>query len=261
MDPTIMAWRQSRGEQPQTLNGTVIDAQSVPLKFEPGEGWTYGGGIDWAGLLVSRLNNCMSLEEYMQENIFKPLGLKSTSFRLEKNPELKGRLVGMTERQPDGLLMPSKSWWIDNATEDCAGAGPHPTVGDFIKIVGDLVKELPVLLKKETVEQMFIGQLPHGSNALRDLWETSDITLAMTGMSELRGGVNFALGGMYVEEQMGSMKKGTLTWGGLPNLYWFANRKEGVAGFYASQLLPPGDAVSGKLARDFFQEVFRLSSA
>lgn len=60
-----MAWRPSRGEQPKTLDGTVVDAQLVPLKFEPGEGWTYGGGIDWADLLVSRLNHGVPLEEYM----------------------------------------------------------------------------------------------------------------------------------------------------------------------------------------------------
>ncbi|KFY21680.1 hypothetical protein V493_07204 [Pseudogymnoascus sp. VKM F-4281 (FW-2241)] len=46
MDPTIMAWRSSKGEQPKTLAGTVVDAQLVPLKFEPGEGWAYSGGID-----------------------------------------------------------------------------------------------------------------------------------------------------------------------------------------------------------------------
>lgn len=260
MDPTIMAWRSSRGEQPKTLSGTIADAQLVPLKFEPGEGWVYGGGIDWAGLLVSRLNHNLPLEEYMQENIFKPLGLEFTSFRVEKHPELKSRLVSTSERQTDGTLKPSKQLWTEHAPEDCAGGGLYSTVDDFIKIIGDLLRDTPILLKKDTVEQMFKGQLPQGSNALKGLSEASDIVFAMTGMSDVTEGVNFALGGMYMEEET-TMKKGTLCWGGLPNLYWFANRDEGIAGFYASQVLPPGDAISGKLARDFFQSVFRLGSA
>ncbi|KAJ5214349.1 Beta-lactamase family protein [Penicillium cf. viridicatum] len=190
MDPTIMAWRSSIGEQPKTLAGTIVDAQLVPLKFEPGEGWL----------------------------------------------------------------------WTDIAPDDCAGAGLYSTVDDFIKVIGDLVKDSPILLNRETVEQMFNEQFPQGSKALQGLGETPEILFAMTGMRDLTKGVNFALGGIYIEEDT-TMKKGTVCWGGLPNLYWFANRSEGVAGFYASQMLPLGDPPSGKLARAFFQEVFRLNSA
>ncbi|KFY21679.1 hypothetical protein V493_07203 [Pseudogymnoascus sp. VKM F-4281 (FW-2241)] len=154
----------------------------------------------------------------MQENIFKPLGLEFTSFRLETHPEIKSRLVNTTERQTDETLKPSKRLWTDHAPEDCAGAGLYSTVDDFIKIIGDLVRDSPILLKEKTVQQMFRGQLPRGSNALKGLNETPDILFAMTGMSDHTKGINFALGGLYIEEET-TMKKGTLCWGGLPNLY------------------------------------------
>lgn len=44
--PILMAWRASRKEGPQSLGGSVADAHSCPLVFEPGEGWAYSGGID-----------------------------------------------------------------------------------------------------------------------------------------------------------------------------------------------------------------------
>ncbi|KAH6967591.1 putative penicillin-binding protein [Ilyonectria sp. MPI-CAGE-AT-0026] len=260
IDPTIMAWRASRGEQPKTLAGTVIEAQSVPLKFEPGEGWAYAGGIDWAGLLVSRLNHNIPLEEYMQENIFLQLGLVSTSFRLEKHPEIQNKLASTSERQGDGNLKRAQKLWTDHAPEDCAGAGLYSTVEDFMKILGDLLKDSPTLLAKENVEEMFKGQLGKGSMAFKGLHESPDNLAAMVGLRDIEG-ANFALGGMYMEEQNGVMKPATLLGAGLPNLYWFANRNEGVAGFYASQVLPPGDPLSGQLAMAFFQEAFRLNSA
>jgi CubicO group peptidase (beta-lactamase class C family) len=49
--PLIMNWRDSRQETPLTLSGTVVKAHSIPLVFEPGEGWIYGGGVDLSSLL------------------------------------------------------------------------------------------------------------------------------------------------------------------------------------------------------------------
>jgi CubicO group peptidase (beta-lactamase class C family) len=41
--PTLAAWRAARGEYPQGLSGDVTTAHAVPLLFEPGESWAYGG--------------------------------------------------------------------------------------------------------------------------------------------------------------------------------------------------------------------------
>ena len=54
----------------------------APLVFDPGTSWEYGIGIDWLGVLIEKLNEC-SLQEYMQKNIFEPLGMENTSYDLE----------------------------------------------------------------------------------------------------------------------------------------------------------------------------------
>ena len=63
----LKAWRQSRGEPSLAVSGHVLAAFSTPLLFEPGEGMAYGGGLDWAGILISRATG-QSLGAYMQQH-------------------------------------------------------------------------------------------------------------------------------------------------------------------------------------------------
>jgi CubicO group peptidase (beta-lactamase class C family) len=68
ISPILKAWRISRGERGMAMAGTVLEAFGCPLLFEPGEGWEYGGGVDWAGYLIRRLNGNITLEEYFISN-------------------------------------------------------------------------------------------------------------------------------------------------------------------------------------------------
>ena len=38
------------------INANGAEAPDLPLVFEPGEGWIYGVGIDWAGKLVEAVS-------------------------------------------------------------------------------------------------------------------------------------------------------------------------------------------------------------
>jgi CubicO group peptidase (beta-lactamase class C family) len=52
---------------------------SLPLVHQPGEGWLYNSGSDILGVLISRVAGT-SLEEFLRERIFVPLGMNDTSF-------------------------------------------------------------------------------------------------------------------------------------------------------------------------------------
>src|ERR671912_651392 len=52
---------------------------SLPLVHQPGEGWLYNSGSDILGVLISRVAGT-SLEEFLRERIFAPLGMHDTSF-------------------------------------------------------------------------------------------------------------------------------------------------------------------------------------
>ncbi|KAL2784993.1 beta-lactamase/transpeptidase-like protein [Aspergillus keveii] len=250
ISPTLAAWRASRGERSLALSGTVIEAQSARLLFEPGEGWMYSGGIDWAGLPVERLHN-VSLEIYMQKHICQPLGLTSMTFRLREHPEVAARLVSTNERQDTEEFRPSRMLWPKDPVDDVAGAGLFSTVHDFVEVLGDLLKETPALLKRDTVDQIFTPQLTKESASLKALRQNSDVFVGLTGVKGGGDRVNHGIGAFLYEADAGVVKAGTLIGGGLQNLLWFVNRQQGVAGMMATQILPPGDPVTFELARAF----------
>src|SRR5215204_3651679 len=52
---------------------------SLPLVHQPGEKWLYDSGSDILGVLISRVAGT-SLEEFLRERIFAPLGMNDTAF-------------------------------------------------------------------------------------------------------------------------------------------------------------------------------------
>jgi hypothetical protein len=50
---------------------------------------------------------------------------------------------------------------------------------------------------------------------------------------------------------------GTGQWSGLPNLRWWCDREQGVAGIICAQILPFGDAQVFQLADDVEAEVYK----
>lgn len=73
-----------------------------PLTFQPGEGWQYGVGIDYAGVALERQTG-MSLNDYCHKNIFEPLGLKTIS--MFPTEDMKKKLALMHHRKQDGTLI------------------------------------------------------------------------------------------------------------------------------------------------------------
>lgn len=208
-----------------------------------------------------RLNN-VTLEEYFQEHIYSPLGMTSTTFRFENHPDIQKRLVKTAERMGDGTFREASKHWPDFAAEDCAGTGLYSTVEEYMRVLGDLIKDNPILLKRETIErEMFTAQLPRDSASHAGLLASSHILKVMIGSPDGPKGINWGLGGMLFEEDVGPFKAGTLFWGGYSNLTWFTNRREGIAGFYASQVLPTGDPATINLVHSWINELWRNRSS
>lgn len=76
-------------------------ALTLPLLFDPGEGWEYGINIDWAGKMIEKVSG-KTLGQYLQENIFYPLGMMSTGFHITN--EMRKRLATTHLRGADGNL-------------------------------------------------------------------------------------------------------------------------------------------------------------
>ena len=61
------------------LEDTIIRRGPLPLAFHPGDEWQYGSSTDYVALLVERISG-KTLKEYLQKNIFDPLGMEDTFY-------------------------------------------------------------------------------------------------------------------------------------------------------------------------------------
>lgn len=261
--PLLKAWRKSRGECFQSFAGNVAKACSIPLTFEPGTQWMYGGGHDWAGVLVSRLNGGITLEEYFSENIFKPLNMNSTTFHLEFKPHVEEKLIATMKRTEEGDLQLGKPMLPARVPGDIGGAGLYSSFNDYMEVLKDLIQDAPKLMHKETVDLMFTPQFEPGSGPHEYLRKNKTLYGSSSGGTVDDLEINYGLGAtIYVKDnpQTGMPAK-TLAWGGMPNLLWWMNRERGVACFFATQILPFHDKLCMDLAAEFQKGVWSLTAS
>lgn len=253
INPTLAAWRGSRGETPSLSETGHIEEFSIPRIADPGEAWNYGTGLDWASHLVERLTET-GFEDYVQKNIAQPLGIKSWTWHMSKRPSYAEKLMKMSERKLDGTLAASKTPFRGEPLYERGGAGIYTTVDDYMRFLTDLLRDSPITLKKETMDMMFAPQFEEGSKLQKSMW---DIACAPLVGQSMEGVIpNQGLGGYLTTHDItrddGYFKpKGTMCWHGMANLCWNANREKGIAYFFATQVIPWNEEQSQALIKAF----------
>ena len=77
----------------RSLAESILALSQRPLEFEPGSRWAYcNSGIDTLGRVIEVLSG-QSYEDFLARRIFRPLGMKDTTFR--PNKEQFARLAGL----------------------------------------------------------------------------------------------------------------------------------------------------------------------
>jgi CubicO group peptidase (beta-lactamase class C family) len=260
--PTLLLWRQSRSDTPGfAVDGDVANKYAMPRTFEAGEGWMYGTGLDWASLLVSRLTK-KSFEEYVEENVAKPLDVKSFTWHLSRKPEVQKKLMQMSERKEDGTLVQSQTPIFPEPIYEAGGVGIYTNVADFSLVLADLLKDSPTILSPSSLELLFTPQFAHESIAQKAMVPVGEFSWGViTGRSAAGVVPNHALGGFIathdIEREHYYKPKGTLSWSGMPNLAWNINRERGLATFFATQVMPWNEEKSQALASAFETAVWR----
>ena len=87
----------------RTLAQFTDSLARIPLHFSPGTGWSYSAGLDVAGRVIEVASG-QTLDRFLEEQIFRPLGMRDTGFRIR--PEMRGRIATVYEPAPDGALQP-----------------------------------------------------------------------------------------------------------------------------------------------------------
>ena len=224
-----MNWRAYHGEEGHPRGTKIEDRYACPLVFEPGTSWTYGPSIDWAGRMVERVNGDTPLEEYMQEHIWQPLGIKDMTFFLRNRFDMLLRCADTSTRNTseNGKTVHTNdhSWHEDN--DDCfGGTGLFAAAPGFMKILHSLLADDGKLLKPETVDLLFQPQLNDNNTqeAFTAFFRKPSVNEKLGALMPLGLQKSHALGGMLLMEDIPNdakwRRKGTMTWSGLPNVFW-----------------------------------------
>jgi methyl acetate hydrolase len=219
-------------------------ALRTPLLFDPGEQWEYGSNIDWAGQVVEGITG-RRLGEVMADRVFAPLDMTETAFSL--TPETRKRAVGMHARQADGSLSVMEGWELPQEPEvHMGGHGLYSTVPDYAKFLRMWLNdgEGPGgrVLAPETVRMAEQNHL--GSMKIKGL---PGVIPALSNDAEFFPGMpkSWALTFMINDEDAPTGRPaGSLAWAGLANLYYWIDRRNDLAGFWATQIFPFADAAS-----------------
>ena len=220
---------------------TCLDAAlKTPIMTEPGTRWEYGTNIDFVGKAVEAVSG-RRLGEYMRENLFKPLGMDDTAFRI--GDAQRKRLVGMHARGEDGSLQPIPFELEQNPEFEMGGGGLYGTAADYIRFTRMILNKGSgngnQVLKPETVATMaqnHIGELAMGKMTGYVAFATNDVDL-YPGMVK-KWGLSFMINTAVTPE---GRSAGSLAWAGLANTYYWIDPARDITGVILMQVLPFAD--------------------
>lgn len=197
-----------------------------------------------------------SFEEYVQENIAKPLGIESFTWHLSRKPKVEEKLMRISERKEDGNLVDGTTPLWPEPIEEAGGAGLYSNISDYTLVLSDLLKDSSTILKPTTIDALFMPQFATDTAAHKAMSALGEWTWGpITGRSAEGVVPNHGLGGFIATHDIVRKNyfkpKGTLSWSGMPNLAWNVNRERGLATFFATQVMPWNDEKSQELGAAF----------
>ena len=206
------------------------DFLRAPLVADPGTRWDYGAGFDWAGRVVEEITGT-TLDSYLVENVFAPLGMGDTTFRLRDDQ--RERLMPVQRRTADGGLEVDDELELPHQPPmSCGGHGSYGTVGDYSRFLrmllrgGELDDER--ILRAETVELAASPQL--GAIEMPKEMPSADPELS-NDVVALPFEQSFGFGfNLMLEDIPGMRRAGTFSWSGLANCYYWIDPGVGTGG-------------------------------
>jgi CubicO group peptidase (beta-lactamase class C family) len=200
---------------------------SLPLLYQPATVWDYGFGLDVMGLTIEKISG-QSLGQYLQANLFTPLGMKDTGFSVSADKAV--RYARPLPADPDTGKPQARSPELTQPIKfECGGGCAASTASDYLRFAMMLMNRGRAgearLLGPKTVDYMLSDQL---GPSIKNLVGNADPTRADYGFG-LGLAVRTTPG---VVRMMGSV--GQFTWPGASGTDWWADPKEELAVVYLS---------------------------
>lgn len=266
-NPLLVKYSAWAGRTDNMFSGNIRGA-THPLVFQPGTSWQYSSGTDWAGKVVEAASG-HDLETFMQENIWKPVGAKSSTFYPAKlhGGDVEARIQETGDRGQGGRLNKIPNMWKLEPEDAMGAAGVYSTAEDYGLLLKALIQGGGPLLKAETVDLMLDPQTgPEASEALGRFCvsQTGGSSFAQSFVgrdadwTKIQGYAYSLCGIVAPEDVPGRRQKGSVCWGGLPGLVWTIDRAAGIAATFFTQITPPGDSKTVQVQWDLEEAVYKM---
>lgn len=233
------------------------DSLLNPLRFDPGARWEYGTGIDWTGRLVEKISG-LTLEEYFQRNILKPLAMHDTTFIC--GPDKFDRLVSLAHRQSDGSFKEDARTQPGVPKTFSGGGGLYSTVNDYVRFTQTILRkghgpDGQQILNPKTVDLMMANQI--GSLAVEELKATDPTISADVNMHP--GAIDKYTFGFLLNPTAypGGRSAGSLAWAGIDNTFYWIDPHHRLTAVIMMQFLPFVDKTAVAILGDFEKAVYK----
>jgi CubicO group peptidase (beta-lactamase class C family) len=226
------AYREMTRVRPDDNLETLIKRiASMPLNYEPGTAWQYSAATDVVGRLVEVISG-MPLDEYLDQNIFAPLGMTDTHFFLDNTKG--GRLTAQYRPGDDKKIVlqdpgTEDSRWISGENKQTfrGAGGLVSTAHDYVRFQQMLINKGELdgkrLLAPSTVSLMIDNH-------------TGDLPLWLAGP-----GTGFGLGfGVILDRGKAgtALSEGTGYWGGAYCTISWVDPEQELIGILMTQVRP-----------------------
>src|ERR1700678_3428332 len=236
-------------EKAGTLQSMIDDLAKIPLEFSPGEAWNYSVSTDVIGYLIGLISG-KPFEQFLQERIFDPLGMKDTGFFVP--PDKAHRLAACYSASPQGAMTfhatdrkggltlqddPSTSSFLSPPSFISGGGGLCSTTADYLTFCRALLNggELDSvrLVGPKTLALMTSNHLPGG----RALPEVSRSLFSEAAYD----GIGFGLGFSVTLDPARTLipgSRGEYAWGGAATTSFWIDPAEELIAIFMTQVLP-----------------------
>jgi CubicO group peptidase (beta-lactamase class C family) len=227
----------------QTFSGEqfVNRLSSLPLHQQPGSVWEYSFGFDVVGLVIESITG-QPLGQYLETNLWRPLGMRDTSFAVPDSARYAREFpVDPTSGSPQSIPL-----HMEKIKFQCGGGCIVSTAGDYLRFAYMLVNRGKLgderILGRKTIEYMLSDQL--GSKINKD-----KIGVVIT--NPIHADYGFGLGVAVrttpgVARPSGSV--GDFSWPGAFGTYWWGDPSEQLAVVWMAHT-PGSPSVRSKFAQ------------
>lgn len=218
------------GHRSEPIRETVRRMAALPFETQPGTAFVYGYNTDILGAVIEEASG-MSLDAFLYDRIFKPLGMTDTHFYLPKDKESRLATVYTTvdeqlTRAPDTSNMSGQGAYVDGPRASFSGgAGLLSTAKDYASFL----------------QMVLNGGSLHGNRVMSPASVESMLSNHI-GHLENSNGTGFGLGFQIITDvgAYGALTSlGELGWGGAYHSNYWASQQHNMVVVYFTQIVPP----------------------